>query len=85
MENLIITFVNLVRVYVLAGAIFAVIFSIFFIQRLDPGAKSWNIGFRLLIFPGLVAFWPLFAVRLLRGKGVPTESNAHRLGAKRAV
>ena len=74
--------INLVRAYAIAGLIFAVPFVIFGIQRVDPDVKGWNIPFRLIILPGLCAFWPLFAIRLLRGKRKPTERNAHRLAAR---
>ncbi|MGD1903951.1 MAG: hypothetical protein ACFB9N_17115 [Geitlerinemataceae cyanobacterium] len=73
---------NLAAAYFVAGAVFAVIFSIFGVQRLDPGAKSWNtITFRIMILPGVCIFWPLLAYRLLRSKGVPNERNAHRKAA----
>ncbi len=78
-------FINFFRAYFAAGFVFAILWCIFWVQRLDPGARSWNIGFRLLIVPGTVVFWPLLAIRLLRGKSLPTERNAHRLKAKRAV
>lgn len=73
--------INVVRAYVFAGLIFSVVFVLFGVQRVDPDAKGWNIGFRIIIIPGLCAFWPLFATRLLRGKQRPTERTAHRLAA----
>lgn len=70
------------RAYVFAGIVFSVLFVLFGIQRVDPDAKGWSIGFRIVIFPGLCVFWPLFATRLLRGKQRPTERNAHRVAAQ---
>ena len=84
--------IHIVQGYVIAGALFALLFVIFLVGRIDASARfhreefnwklllSWldTIGFRILIFPGVVAFWPLFAVRLLRGRTVPIERNAHR-------
>lgn len=77
--------INLVRAYAIAGLIFALLFVTFLVKRVDSGAQGWAIGFRILIIPGVVAFWPMFAVRLLRGKGHPTEKNAHRLAAKQSA
>jgi len=84
------TILNIVCLYAVAGLIFAVPFLLFGIQRIDEDTKwewgFWNIfdwlGLRLLISPGICAFWPLFALRLLRGKGSPSERNAHRNLAK---
>jgi len=73
--------IKLVRAYTFAGLVFAAIFVVFGIQRVDPDAQGWNIGFRLIIIPGLCAFWPLFATRWLRGKRTPIERNAHRNAA----
>ena len=82
--------INLVSLYLIAGLIFAVPFLLFGVQRLDEDAKwdwgFWNIfdgiGLRLLLSPGICAFWPLFALRLWRGKSKPQEHNAHRKLAK---
>lgn len=85
MNEFAINFVELiikaVRAYLFTGAIFSAFFVIFGIHRLDPGARGWTIGFRIMIFPGLCVFYPLFAIRWLRGKTKPTERNAHRIAA----
>ncbi|MGB3615347.1 MAG: hypothetical protein WBA10_16255 [Elainellaceae cyanobacterium] len=70
------------RAYLFAGLVFAVPFVLFGIQRVDPDAKGWTIGFRLIILPGLCTFWPLFAVRWAKGKGRPTETTIHRTAAQ---
>ncbi|MEM9447344.1 MAG: hypothetical protein AAGA75_02275 [Cyanobacteria bacterium P01_E01_bin.6] len=74
--------IKAVRAYLFAGLVFSIPFILFGIQRVDPDAKGWRIGFRLVILPGLCVFWPLFAVRLFRGKRRPTERNAHRMAAQ---
>jgi hypothetical protein len=85
--------IHLCRLYLLAGVIFAVPFVLFGIQRVDSSAQWGNIGFwsivngvgfRIVIIPGLAIFWPLFVVRLIRGKGKPLERNSHRLLAKQS-
>lgn len=78
------TLIKIVRGYLFAGLLFSVPFVIFGIQRVDPSVKGWNVLFRVLILPGLSVFWPLFAVRLVRGKRHPVERNAHRLAAQSA-
>jgi len=47
--------------YAAAGVAFAVPFLIFGIDRVDSGAKDAPFLFRLLVFPGVVALWPLIA------------------------
>ncbi|MEL6334206.1 MAG: hypothetical protein AAFQ76_16630, partial [Cyanobacteria bacterium J06626_26] len=71
-----------VRVYFTAGLIFAVLFSLLGVQRTDPGARGLAPFFRLIIIPGVSIFWPLFALRLVRGKQHPIEQTAHRQAAK---
>lgn len=74
--------IKVVQVYFAAGLIFAVLFSLLGVQRTDPGAQGLAPFFRLLIIPGVSIFWPLFALRLVRGKHHPTEQTAHRQAAK---
>ncbi|MEO0434790.1 MAG: hypothetical protein AAF151_24175 [Cyanobacteria bacterium J06656_5] len=74
--------IRAVRVYFTAGLIFAVLFSLLGVQRTDPGARGLAPLFRLLIIPGVSIFWPLFALRLVRGKQHPIEQTAHRQAAK---
>jgi hypothetical protein len=58
--------VTVLGAYAAAGALFAVLFLWKWIGRLDPAAAHASWGFRVLVFPGVVLFWPLFAARLGR-------------------
>ncbi len=69
-------------VYLAIGFVFSIYFSFFAVKKFDESAKNAGIGFRLIIFFGVVAFWTLLAWRLLRGKNGPLETNAHRKAAK---
>jgi hypothetical protein len=65
--------------YALAGVLFSVSFVLRGVQKVDHQAKGSSIGFRLLIFPGAVAFWPLLLKRWIRATGEPPEEgNPHR-------
>ncbi len=64
--------------YAALGVVFAVPFLVRGIERLDPGARDSGWGFRLIVLPGVVAFWPLLLRRWLAGAGLPVEFNAHR-------
>ncbi len=74
--------ISAIRAYIFAGIVFSIPFVLLGIQRVDPDARGWGVGFRFVIFPGLCVFWPLFATRLLRGKQRPVERNAHRVAAQ---
>jgi hypothetical protein len=66
-------------VYTLLGAIFAIAFVTVGVMRLDPDSRGSGVGFRLLIFPGVVAFWPILLRRWIAGQTEPPpEGNPHR-------
>jgi hypothetical protein len=60
------------------GLLFAVPFVFAGVQRVDREAQGAHIAFRLLILPGVAAFWPVFLRRCMRGAGPPEEKNPHR-------
>ena len=73
----------LVGLYVLFGVLFAVPFVLRGVKRIDPDAEQGSWGFRVLIFPGSVALWPLLARRLRQGPdGLPVERTPHRRAAE---
>lgn len=72
-------FVEFLLVYVGVGAVFAVAFITAGVERIDRNARGSSILFRLLIFPGSAAFWPMLLRRWIRGeRDVPEERNPHR-------
>jgi len=66
-EALVKAFIYVLAAYAGLGFVFAVPFAWFGVQHLDPGAQGSGIGFRLLILPGVAAFWPMFLYRWTRG------------------
>jgi hypothetical protein len=73
-------FVYTLAAYASLGVGFAVPFVWSGVQRLDSEARGSGIGFRLLILPGVAAFWPMFLYRWRRGiTEPPVETNPHRL------
>ncbi len=73
--------VTALAVYALAGLVFAAAFVARGGGRVDPAAADSPLGFKLLVFPGAAALWPLLARRWLSGAGPPVERNAHRRAA----
>jgi hypothetical protein len=58
---------NGVALYAAAGTVFALVFLLLGVTRIDNGAKGTGLGFRLLIIPGLIALWPLMLIRWVTG------------------
>jgi len=54
--------------YLAIGSLVAVPFLIFGIGRVDPAAKAAPWTFRALVFPGVVAMWPLVVRRWLSSR-----------------
>ena len=78
-ETLATIFVYALAIYAGLGLIFGVLFVWTGVQRLDSEAQGSGIGFRLLILPGVAAFWPMFLHRWTRGTAEPpVERNPHR-------
>ena len=76
-------FVYNLTVYAGLGLAFAVLFVCSGVQRLDSEAQRSGIGFRLLILPGVAAFWPMFLYRWTRRIAEPpAEKNPHRLSSE---
>jgi hypothetical protein len=73
---------GLLALYFIAGLIFAVPFVLRGVNRIDPVARESTWGFRVIILPGVVALWPLLAIRWLGGGQPPAERNAHRDAAR---
>jgi hypothetical protein len=51
--------------YALAGLLFAIPFLARGLSRIDPAAHGAHWAFRLLITPGVIALWPILALRWL--------------------
>lgn len=71
--------------YALAGVGFALIFLPRAVARFDPRVTGAPKMLRLLILPGVVALWPLFARRWITGAHEPIECNPHRAKARESL
>ena len=72
-------------IYLACGLAFAIPFALFGAKHVDPHAAHGSWGFRLLIIPGVMAFWPLLLKRWTSGgNNPPEESTAHRVAAAKA-
>lgn len=72
----------ILAIYFLIGFIFALFFVTRLVGKIDSSAKEGTWGFKALIIPGVIAFWPLLMQRWRKGlSDPPEEKNAHRTAA----
>jgi hypothetical protein len=78
-ERIAVLLVDALLLYMTLGVVFAVAFVCAGVRRIDSQAVGTGAGFRILIFPGSVAFWPLLLRRWTKGSTeLPMERNPHR-------
>ena len=78
-EAFAILFVYALYAYTALGVAFALAFVTVGVKRIDSQAIGSSVGFRLLIFPGSVAFWPMLLRRWISGtEEPPEERNPHQ-------
>jgi hypothetical protein len=59
-------------IYLGCGLIFAIPFILKGVTVIDEGADGSSIGFRIIIIPGVIVFWPF-----LLKKWINVKSNSH--------
>ena len=62
-ESFVSAVVLLATIYVVLGLAFAFAFAFRGVNAVDPAAREAGLGFRVLIIPGSVAFWPFLLRR----------------------
>ena len=60
-------------IYLICGFVFAIAFVVKGVDKIDEGAHSSTIGFRIIIIPGAIAFWPLLLKKWLNAN----KENQH--------
>lgn len=57
--NIVHLLINIVQGYLAIGLLFAILFVLKGVTRIDEGAVGSGWGFRVIIIPGTAVFWPL--------------------------
>ncbi len=52
--------------YAAVGLFFGLAFVTVGLDKVDPAARGTSFAFQLLILPGIIAFWPLLALKWLK-------------------
>lgn len=59
MEKFVLFSVYIALFYLCIGLIFSILFYRKGMSKIDEIAKDSTLGFKLVVFPGVVIFWPL--------------------------
>jgi hypothetical protein len=60
-----------VAVYLFAGLVFAIPFVIKGVAKIDEGAHGSTWGFRIIIIPGVIMFWPFLLKKWMKSHNHP--------------
>jgi hypothetical protein len=52
-----------VGIYLICGFVFALAFIFKGVQVIDEGARDSTLGFKIIIIPATMVFWPLLLVK----------------------
>lgn len=67
MKLVVIVLANLFVIYFLLGILFSIIFIVKGgLNKVDSNTQESSIWFKLIIFPGLCAMWPLFLMKWIK-------------------
>ena len=71
-------FLIIVAVYLLIGVLFVIPFLMKGLNKIDEGANDSTIGFKIIIIPGVIVFWPLLLKRWKKRNGNHGDTKAQR-------
>jgi len=63
-------------IYLGCGLIFAIPFILKGVTVIDEEAEGSSIGFRIIIIPGVVVFWPLLLKKWVQTKSIADDKTA---------
>jgi hypothetical protein len=56
----------IVGIYLICGFVFALAFILKGVQAIDEGAKDSTLGFKIIIIPATIVFWPLLLLKWMK-------------------
>ena len=68
----------IVAIYLLVGVLFVVPFLMKGLNKVDEGANGSTIGFKIIIIPGVIVFWPMLLSKWTKGNGNHGDTKAQR-------
>ncbi|MES1223279.1 MAG: hypothetical protein ABUT20_47735 [Bacteroidota bacterium] len=61
-------FLIVVAAYLILGLLFAIPFIVKGVTIIDEGAHGSSVGFRIIIIPGVIVFWPFLLKKWMNAK-----------------
>ena len=58
----------IIGLYLFCGLVFAIPFVLKGVAAIDEGAHGSSIGFRIIIIPGVIIFWPFLLKKWIKAK-----------------
>jgi len=58
----------IVAVYLVLGVLFVIPFLMKGLNKIDEGAHGSTIGFKIIIIPGVIVFWPVLSSKWMKKK-----------------
>ncbi len=55
-------------IYLGAGVLFTIPFQIKGLRKIDEGVHGSSVGFRIIIIPGCIIFWPILFERWMQAE-----------------
>ena len=72
----------IVAVYLLVGVLFVLPFLMKGLNKIDEGANGSTIGFKIIIIPGVIVFWPVLLSKWMKSNlnhgGTKAQGNTER-------
>ena len=62
---------TIVGIYLICGFVFALAFVFKGARVIDEGAKDSTLGFKIIIIPASMVFWPLLLIKWIRASKKP--------------
>jgi hypothetical protein len=65
----------IVLIYLLLGMLFVIPFLVKGLTKVDEGAHGGSIGFKIIIIPGVIAFWPMLLNKWMRANATEARKK----------
>ena len=63
----------IILIYLIAGAVFVVPFLMKGLTKVDESAHGGTIGFKIIIIPGVIVFWPMLLSKWMKASHKPSN------------
>lgn len=69
-------------IYLALGVLFVIPFLMKGLNKIDEGANGSTIGFKIIIIPGVIVFWPVLLSKWMKKKTYPQRRQGYAKAGK---